>query len=175
MASPTPFATNNHAVTSPGINFDAPGSVTSKTYHGLAIVCNGNIVGRIEQWNPSMFNRGGSHVHELNAFTFGRPVDYVPGVATNFTVSATRTEVWGQEFERTLGFSTVWADLIDQDRPFEIHEYLYRNMNQIYRVWVYSGCWFQERNEEAKSATSEAPRFMVNATIAFVSRRRTIG
>ncbi len=138
------------------------------------MVVNGNVVGRIESWQPQMFNRGGQHIHELSHFTFGRPVDYVPGVATNFTLTASRTEVWQQEFEVALGYPAVWADLIDQDRPFEIQEYLFRGKD-LYRVWVYSGCWFTDRNEEAKSATSEAPRFMVSSTIAFVSRKRTVG
>ena len=174
MASLTPYATNNHDVRTNPIDFDAPGSVTSKTYHGLTIVVAGKVIGRVESWQPQMFNRGGQHVHELNNFTFGRPVDYVPGVATNFTVQASRTEVWYQEFEVALGFPAVWADLIDQDRPFEVHEQLYRGKS-LYRVWVYSGCWFQDKNEDQATSTSDAPKILVNSTIAFVSRRRTVG
>jgi hypothetical protein len=101
-------------------------------------------------------------------------VDYVPGVAPSFTIQATRTEMWANEFELALGYKAVWADLIDQDRPFTIHEYLYKGKD-LYRIWVYSGCWFQSRNEEQAQAASDAPRIMVNATIAFVSRTRTTG
>lgn len=171
MASP-PF--NAHNVRTTPLDFNAPGAVTAKTYHGLSIVVNSKHVGRIESWNPQVFNRGGQHIHELSHFTFGRPVDYVPGVAPSFTLQATRTEMWANEFELALGYKSVWADLIDQDRPFTIHEYLYKG-TELYRIWVYSGCWFQDRNEEQAQATSEAPRMMVNATIAFVSRTRTTG
>lgn len=174
MASPTPYATNAFGVRTKPLDFTADGAPTTKTYHGLAIVVAGKIVGRVESWQPQMYSRGGGHVHELNAFTFGRPVDYVPGVATNFTVQCSRTEVWNQEFEKALGFSAVFADLIDQDRPFSVHEYIYKG-TELYRVWVYSGCWFQDRNEEAVQSTSDAPKYMVNATIAFVSRTRTVG
>lgn len=172
MPSATPFATNAFSVRTTPIDFTAAGAPTTKTYHGFSIVVNGNIVGRVESWQPQMFSRQGQHVYELNHLTFGRPVDYVPGVNQNYTVTASRTEVWGQEFERALGFKTAWSDLIDQDRPFQVYQYIYKGRD-IYQIWVYSGCWFQEKNEDPFQANSDNVRVMVNCTIAFVSRTRT--
>lgn len=165
---------NAHNVRTTPLDLGAAGAPMAKTYHGLSIVVNNKSVGRIESWAPQMFTRGGQHLHELSHFTFGRPVDYVPGVIPSFTASATRTEMWQNEFELALGFKVVWADLIDQDRPFTIYEYLFKGKD-IYRVWAYTGCWFQNRNEENMQATSDAPRYLVNAEIAFVSRVRTVG
>lgn len=172
MASPTPFAANPHGVRVRPLDFDAAGAPTIKTYHGISIVVNGRICGRIKSWNPQMFSRNGAHVYELNHLTFGRPVDYVPSVNTNYNLSVSRVEVWNQEFEIALGYPAVWADLIDQNRPFSIQEYLFRG-SAVYRVWLYSGCWFTSRNEQAFSSEGDA-QVVVDGQIAFVSRTRAV-
>lgn len=167
--SPTPYADNPLGVrVSRPLNFDAPGSPATKTYHGVVIVVNGNVVGRIQNWNPQMYTREGSHVYELNNLTFGRPVDYVPSINTGYTISASRTEVWYEEFEIALGYPAVWADLIDQDQPFACEEYIFRGQT-VYRSWLYRGCWFQDKNQDAFDAQGDA-KVKVNATINFVSR-----
>jgi hypothetical protein len=175
LASPAKYASNNHGVgNKPSrINFDAPGSVTSKTYHGISIVVDGNIIGRIQTWAPQMYSREGEWVYELNHLTFGRPVDYVPGINSNYTVNCSRVEVWNEELEKALGYPSVWADLIDQDRPFTVQEFLFRG-SQVNKVWTYTGCWFKEKNIEQFQA-KETPQVMVTATLAFVSRIETQG
>lgn len=176
MPSPAKYASNNHGVGGKNpskINFDAPGSVTSKTYHGISIVVDGNIVGRIQTWQPQMYSRQGEHVYELNHLTFGRPVDYVPGINENYKVNCSRVEVWNEELEKALGYPSVWSDLIDQDRPFTVQEYLFRGVN-VYKVWEYTGCWFQEKNTETFNA-KETPQIMTTATLAFVSRTSYVG
>lgn len=172
MASPTPYAANPHGVRVRPLDFDAPGAPTIKTYHGISIVVNGRIVGRIQSWNPQMYSRNGSHVYELNHLTFGRPVDYVPSINTNYNISVSRVEVWSQEFEIALGYPAVWADLIDQNRPFSMQEYLFRG-SAVYRVWLYSGCWFTGRNEQGFTAEGDA-KTIVDGQIAFVSRTRAV-
>lgn len=170
--SSVPFATNPYGVRTRPINFNAPGAPTAKTYHGLSIVVNGKIIGRIQSWNPQMYSRDGSHIWELNHLTFGRPVDYVPSVNRNYSVSCSRVEVWNQEFEIALGFAAVFADLIDQDKPFTIQEFLFRG-TQVYRTWQYLGCWFADRNEAEFGAEGDA-KVISNANINFVSRIRTV-
>lgn len=172
MASPTPFASNPHGVRVRPLDFDAPGAPTIKTYHGISIIVNGRVVGRIGSWAPQMYTRVGKLVYELNHLTFGRPVDYVPGINSSYTITTEHTEVWNQEFELALGYPAVWADLIDQNRPFSVQEYLFRGP-AVYRVWLYSGCWMTARNEDPYSAEGTA---IVSAkgTIAFVSRTRAV-
>jgi hypothetical protein len=141
------------------------------TYHGLAIVVDNNIVGRIQSWAPQMYSREGEWVYELNHFTFGRPVDYVPGINSNYTINCNRVEVWGQELERALGYPAVWSDLIDQDRPFAVKEFLLRG-NNPYRTWEYTGCWFRNKNVQ-EFQSKETPQVMVTAELAFVGRHRS--
>lgn len=172
MPSASPYATNPHGVQVRPLDLDAPGSPTIKTYHGMSIVVNGRIVGRIKSWQPQMYNREGSHVYELNHLTWGRPVDYVPSKNTNYTASVARSEVWDQEFEIALGYPAVWSDLIDQNRPFSVQEYLFRG-STVYRVWLYSGCWFTQRNNSQASAEGD-PVQTADGSISFVSRTRAV-
>jgi hypothetical protein len=173
MPNPSPFATNAFGVQTSSIDFTDPGSPTSMTYHGLAIVVQGNIVGRFTSWNPEgAYNRDGEHVYELNRVTMGKPVDYIPGKATGFTVSYGRTEVWDQELERTLGYPAAWADLTDQNRPFVSQEFLYKGTDP-YRVWQYSGCWFRSKNPEGWTADGNYI-YRVSGQIAYVSRIRVL-
>lgn len=172
MASPTPYASNPHGVRVRPLDFDAPGAPTIKTYHGISIIVNGRIVGRIGAWNPKMYSRKGKLIYELNHLTFGRPVDYVPSINSGYSISTKHTEVWNQEFELALGYSTVWSDLMDQNRPFSVQEYLFRGPS-VYRVWLYSGCWLSERNEADFSPEGDAI-VQANGTIDFVSRTRAV-
>jgi hypothetical protein len=155
------------------IDFDAEGSPATKTYHGLAIVYNNQNIGRIQGWNPQMYSRAGTHVYELNSYTFGRVVDYVPGINQNYMISCSRVEMWNNEFEIALGYQSTWIDLIDQNKAFTITEALYRG-TALYRQWVYKGCWFQDRNEQDFSAEGDA-KVVANASIAFITRQRVVG
>lgn len=152
---------------------DAP---SAKTYHGLTInLESGATIGRIRSWNPNVMNREGTHLYELNVQSYGRPVDYVPGIATGFTVAMTRAELWQVEIEVATGLTTfdeVWADLIDQTRPFRLNETIYRG-NSMYRQWQYLGCWFRSRNEAAADAQGDGI-YVVDAEIAFVQRVRLL-
>lgn len=119
-----------------------------------------------------MYSRDGTPVYELNHLTFGRPVDYVPSRNTGYELTINRVEVWDQEFEKALGYPSVWADLIDQNKPFTLQEYLFRG-SSVYRVWLYSGCWFKTRNEASMTAEGDA-KTIAEGTLAFVSRTRAV-
>lgn len=167
------YAGNAHRVSVKPLDFDAEGSPTTKTFHGVTIVVNSRVVGRVSSWNPQMYNRPGQWVYELSYHTFGRPVDYVPGRNEGYTATLARTEVWNQEIEVAMGFGAVFNDLCDQDRPWITDEYLFRGssgQNQLYRWWQCTGCWFSNRNEDAFSSEGET-MIRVSAEVAFVSRR----
>lgn len=176
MASPTPFATNTFSqqVNAGNGHFDytKQGTPTVMTYHGGSIVVNGNIIGRINSWQPAgAFNREGNHVYELNNNTWGLPVDFVPGKATGFNITFTRSEVWSQELEICLGYGNVFSNLTDQTFPFNAIEYLFKG-NVVYRQWSYNGCWFMEKNYDAWTADGDGI-IKVNCNMAYVARKRT--
>ncbi len=167
------YGTNAHQVTVKPMNFDAAGAPTTKSIHGLTIAVNGRVIGRVSSWNPQPYTRAGAHVYELSYATYGRPVDYIPGRAEGFTASFTRSEVWSGEIELALGFSAVFDDLADQDRPWDTDEFLVRgsNGNNILYRWIkYTGCWFTSRNEDAYTSDGEAA-VRVNGEVSYVGRR----
>lgn len=174
MPNPTPFASNPTGVSVRPLDFEATYAPTAKMYHGTSIVVENNIIGRVQSWQPAAYTREGAHVYELNNTTFGRPVDYVPGRSTGYTVAMTRLEVWGQELELALfnNAVSVFDDLSDQTRPFTSLEYLYRGQS-IYRIWQYLACWLQDRNEDAFSAEGDG-RIMATANFAYVRRFRSL-
>jgi hypothetical protein len=150
---------------------DTAGFTTMKTFHGLAIVMNDKIVGRLISWQPNMFSRQGDHIYELNSYTFGRPVDYVPGINDSYTISFSRAEMWGEELEKALGYAKEWSDLIEQDKPFTVKEVLSQGID-LYSTWTYKGCWFTKKNVSAFNA-KENPSIKINGEISFVSRTLT--
>lgn len=173
MANPSPFATNAHGVQTSFLDFADAGAPTSITYHGASIVIRGNIVGRLQSWQPAgAYTREGDHVYELSHLTAGLPVDYVPGRATGFTVSFARNEVWDQELERVLGYSNVFNSLVDQTRPFEIQEFMFKG-NTPYRIWEYRGCWLRSKNADQWEATGNFIH-KITCELAYVSRIRTL-
>jgi hypothetical protein len=173
MPNPSPFATNKFGVQTASIDFNDPGSPSTMTYHGAALVVGGNLVGRINSWQPEgAYNRDGEHVYELSKVTMGKPVDYVPGKATGFTVSFARTEVWDQELEKTLGYADVFTDLTDQTRPFVVQEYLYKGTDP-YRIYQYSGCWLKTKNPEAWTADGNYIH-KISGQLAYVSRIKVL-
>ena len=173
MANPSPYATNSYGVQTSPIDFTDAGAPTSITYHGASIVIRGNIVGRLQSWQPEgAYNREGDHVYELSHVTSGLPIDYVPGRATGFTVSFARTEVWDQEFERILGYNAVFNTLIDQTRPFDVQEFMFKGQSP-YRIFEYRGCWLRSKNSEGWTADGNFIH-RISSQLAYVSRIRTL-
>ena len=154
----------------------SPGEdLTTKVYHGVTITAGENckIIGRIQSWQPDAFTREGIHLYELSNGAFGRPVEYVPGKATGFTVAVTRAEVWDSEMEIAFGFESAFADLIDQTRPFSLQEYWYRGA-KAWQQWNYKGCWFTGKNMDAIEANGDGVT-KISATLAYVSRQKLQG
>ncbi len=160
---------------------DAPdGTVpATKTYHGIAIHAGPglDVVGKINSWQPNTFTRSGVWIKELNVRSFGRPVDYVPGVVDAYTITASRAEVWGEEFEKAVGLvgrgsGNEWIDLIDQHRAFTCTETWYRGKTGQYSKFKYLGCWFQDLNFESAFSIDGDVVVRRSATINFVRKWR---
>lgn len=172
--SQTPFNTNAYGVQVRPMDFSVADAPTTQMYHGASIVANGNIIGRITNFNDSgAYTRAGVHVYEVSHKTWGHPVDYVPGKVEGFKFALARAEVWSQELEITLGFDAVFDNLTDQNRPFSIQEYIFKG-NDIYRVWQYTGCWFTTKNPNAMEAEGDGI-IRVESEVAYVSRIRIQG
>ena len=172
MANRSPYGGNSFGVKALEIDFDQPGTPTTQVYHGGTIVVEGNIIGRINAWQAAgSMTREGTHIYEVSKETWGLPVDYVPGRATGFNITWTRTEVWNQELERALGYPAVWKDLTDQNRPFRADEMLFKGVVP-YRTWSYSGCWFTEKTPSEWSSEGDGV-FSVSCNMAYVSRQKT--
>lgn len=164
------FADNNHGVNlGTRLESGPTDSPTTQTFHGLSIVMNNNLIGRIQKWNPKMYSRKGEHIYELNYATFGRPVDYVPGINEQYSIDCEKIEIWDNELEEALGYGKTWDDLMDQTRPFTIDESIYKGQN-IYRTVRYTGCWFTDKNNAQFGAT-DTPTIKMTANISFVSRK----
>lgn len=160
---------------------DADNMITSKVYHGVSIIAgvteaNKSVVGRIQSWQPDSYTREGVHLYELANTSWGRPVEYIPGKATGFTIAITRAEVWFSEIERAVFNDqsiTLYDDLIDQNKPFTVREFWIRDgADQAYNIWTYRGCWFQNKNTDAITADGDGIT-RITATLAYVSKTHT--
>jgi len=149
------------------------GALTTKVYHGVSITTgDNNIIGRIQSWQPDSYTREGIHLYELADLSFGRPVEYIPGKATGFTIAVTRAEVWNSEMEIAFGFGSTFDDLIDQTRPFSVKEFWIKGNSGYSQVWDYKGCWFTGKNIDAITSDGDGVT-KISATLAYVSRQKT--
>jgi hypothetical protein len=152
---------------------EADEHLTTKTYHGVSIV-SGNtdankIIGRIQSWQPDSYTREGVHIYELSDKFWGRPIEYVPGKATGYTIAVTRAELWKGEMERAFaGATQLFDDLIDQNFSFSIKEFWIRG-DASYNIWTYTGCWFTSKNYDAITSDGDGVT-RISATIAYVSK-----
>lgn len=163
---------NNYGVKVTPLEMQRADAPTVQLYHGASIVANNNVIGRVTSFQAAgAYTREGAHIYEVSNQTWGVPVDYVPGRATGFNVTLARIEVWQQELEIALGFGSVFENLTDQTRPFELQEYIFRGQ-EVYRTWKYLGCWLTSRTNNAMEAEGDGI-IRVDAEINYVSRIRT--
>lgn len=154
------------------IDYSSPFAPTTQSYHGFSIQVDGVTIGRITEWTPLQMSRPATLVRELNAATYGQPVDIVPGVEENFTLAFGRAEVWGEEIELAFGAATdPYALLVNQNRPFSIDEVFARGAS-IYRRFRYLGCWFTSKNTSQFTAEGGDSIVKVDGEIMFVNRIR---
>jgi hypothetical protein len=156
----------------PGSAAGGRGQGITMSYHGFGIQIDNKYIGRITDWTPLSLDRKGEHIFELNPTTFGQPVDYVPGVAQNFSLAFARAEVWQEEIEKAFGETNVYNLLLDQRKPFVIDEVF--NLGSAtgieeYRRWRYVGCWFTSKKMKSFTSTGD-PSITIDGEIAFVNR-----
>jgi len=168
------MATNPFNVVVPTLDFSHPHAPTTQSCHGVSIMVNGQIVGRLEDWAVSgVYQRTVTAVRELNWRTFGRVVDIVPSINAEYTATANRFEVWFEEAERALGYGKVFTDLLDQTFPVSAKEVWLRGKTP-YRIMDYFGCWLAGKEITGINATGDAI-IKTNLTIHFVSKQITFG
>lgn len=155
-----------------GTGGQGSGNVGAKTYHGLSIVINGITLGRLQNWTPNIYTRGGTHIFGLGKLNYGRPVDYVPGKGENYSITASRAELWYNEIDRLATGAHQMTDLVSQRDPFTIYETLFKGDNP-YRVWSYNTCWWSELNHAPFDAKGDG-KVTTNIGINFVSRMRML-
>lgn len=168
----TPFASNPHGQITEPLDYTDVYAPTAKTYHGITLVVNGNVLGRIQNWVASgAYTRMATHVFELNNRQYGRPVDLVPGKGDGYTVTASVAELWGAELEIQTGASSRYIDLVSQVVPFVAQEFWFRGAD-IYETWTYTGCWMTDANEQEHSVDGDS-RVMRNFQFSYVGRFQT--
>jgi len=154
------------------LDYSVEGALTTKVYHGVSITAGDNkIIGRIQSWQPDSYTREGIHLYELADLSFGRPVEYIPGKTTGFTVAITRAEVWNSEMELAFGFPTLFDDLIDQTRPFKVKEFWIKGSAGTSQIWEYKGCWFTGKNIDAITSDGDGIT-KITASLAYVARHK---
>ena len=168
IAASNRFGVENRRQT---IDYSHPHAPTTQNVHGFGIRVGGLYIGRITEWTPIQMSRPGTHIRELNPSTFGQPVDFVPGVEENFTLSFGRAEVWGEELEKAFGDTTVYTLLLNQNRPFEIDE-VYKKGNEVYSIIRHVGCWFTSKSQAAFQTEGGDTVIRISGEIAFVNRIR---
>jgi len=174
MPNYAPYAGNQFATQVEPLQYGHPQAPTVKSFHAITLVANGAVLGRIQDWNNSgAYTRGGNPVRELSNKTFGRFVDYVPGVAEGYTIAATIAEVWNKELEFQTGGQRRYIDLVSQVTPFEAQEFWFRGPS-AYEVWTYRGCWLTDANYNQFTTEGDV-RVMRNFQFAYVSRQQTAG
>jgi len=175
MPDINPFGNNLHGVRVKPLDYTHQHTPSMKVYHGMSLAVNGSVVGRIQSFQPTnAYNRKVTPVYELSAYTWGQPVDAIPGGSEGlYTASITRGEVWNQELEITCGYTDVWETLSDQTRPFTLNEYWFKGKD-VYQIWEYTGAWFTEKNfADAWEAEGEG-KVNIAGTIGYVRRQRTV-
>jgi len=161
-------ASNNFGVLSTPLNLSDQYAPTTQTYHGFSIQVSGVTIGRLTEWTPQALDRDVTLLYELNAKTWGQPVDAVPGKANTFTVGFGRAEVWGEEIEKAFGETDAYTLLVNQSTPFAIDEVFLRGTS-LYRRYRYLGCWFNSKSWDAFTSDGEGV-IRVSGELTFVNK-----
>jgi hypothetical protein len=123
----------------------------------------------IQSWAPGQ-SRGITPVYEINVATSGQPIENVPGNVGGLTIQVSRYDLYSKRMEAAFGTPDVEM-LGDQANPFQVLE-LWRFPDNTQEGRVYAGCWFS--NIGRTYSATDARLVMVNASISYVTRYRTI-
>lgn len=136
--------------------------------HSLTIRANGETIGLINGWNPTI-SRTITPVYELRTRTSGDPVEKVPGNVTGLTIAVQRYDLYISRMEVAFGTADLMM-LSNQDLPFECIERWQHPASAGGGIEIirYTGCWF---SNIGKNYRSDGDRIVnVNATLEYVKR-----
>lgn len=145
-----------------------PPQTLTRTSHSLTIRANGNTIGLINGWAPTI-SRTITPVYEIKTKTSGDPIEKVPGNVTGQTIAVQRYDLYVQRLETAFGTRELMM-LSSQDRPFTVVErwQFPESSGGGIEIIRYDGCWF---SNIGKNYRSDGDRIVnVNATLEYVLR-----
>lgn len=145
-----------------------PPQTLVRTSHSLTIRANGNTIGLINGWNPTL-SRTITPIFELKTRTSGDPIEKVPGNMTGMTIAVQRYDIYVQRMESAFGTADLMM-LSTQDTPFTVVERwrFPESAGGGIEIVRYDGCWF---SNIGKNYRSDGDRIVnVNATLEYTKR-----
>lgn len=151
-----------------------PGTLV-RSSHSLTIKVNGEIIGLINGWNPTI-SRTITPVYQIATFHIntrsGDPVEKVPGNITGQTIAVQRYDIYTKRMEIAFGTTDLMM-LTQQLDPFEVIERWQYPDTQLRpgngtEIISYGGCWF---SNIGRNYRSDGDRIVnVNATLEYTKR-----
>lgn len=145
-----------------------PPQTLVRTSHSLTIRANGQTIGLINGWNPTI-SRTITPIYEIRTRTSGDPIEKVPGNVTGQTIAVQRYDLYIQRMESAFGTPDLMM-LSTQDLPFTVVErwQFPESAGGGIEIVRYDGCWF---SNIGKNYRSDGDRIVnVNATLEYVKR-----
>lgn len=144
-----------------------PPDTLTRTTHSIQIKANGETIGLIQTWSPTM-SKTVTPIYELNIETSGVPFENVPGNMQNLTIQVARYDIWTKRMETAFGTPDLYM-LSNQKSPFSIEE-RWTLPDGSEEVWSYDGCWFESIGRSFRSDDQRI--VMVNATLRYLKKVR---
>lgn len=146
-----------------------PGTLV-RTSHALTIRVNGECIGLINGWNPTI-SRTITPVYEIKRETSGDPVEKLPGNVTGQTIAIQRYDIYLTRMEQVFGTPDLMM-LSLQQNPFTVQERWRFPVTDAVpggtEIINYSGCWF---SNIGRNYRSDGDRIVnVNATLEYTRR-----
>lgn len=148
-----------------------PPQTLVRSSHSLTIRVNGESIGLINGWNPTI-SRTITPVYELRTRTSGDPLEKVPGNVTGQTIAIQRYDLYVSRMETVFGTRDLMM-LSLQDAPFSVLErWVFPDSPAVgggTEIIEYQGCWF---SNIGRNYRSDGDRIVnVNGTLEYTVRR----
>ena len=144
-----------------------PPQTLVRSSHSLTIRVNGESIGLINGWNPTI-SRTITPVYELRTRTSGDPLEKIPGNVTGQTIAIQRYDLYVSRMETVFGTRDLMM-LSLQDAPFSVLERWIFPNNGGTEIIEYKGCWF---SNIGRNYRSDGDRIVnVNGTLEYTVRQ----
>jgi len=142
-------------------------NTTTATSHAISIQVNGDIIGMIQTWGPTM-SRTITAVYELNPATKGAPIENVPGNLTGLSIQVSRYDLFETRMEQAWGSGYDVKDMLsNQMDPIKVQE-VWKYPNGTTKGTEYTGCWFASLGRQI---SVQGDRLInVSATLMYVKK-----